>query len=215
MDKIFDDQIANVIKLIETGNCEEAVRESGMLLGLANEVWTERHNEGKIDDALMADFANIAMLHVQSLQLAGLLADAFTTAVTALWQMSLDKKFNTCRSIDVAVIAILNSAITSFLGSLPELIPVPGKEDHSHADAILSYLASILYARYNKAKSIDIEPVKLAYTILSDMRRMGNIQSPDVVVPVDGKETAVPADDLPAIMPDLVGRAVALGFKAD
>ena len=208
----LDTDFRQLTRLMAENNIEEAVRLSGIMLASVNENWTEHHNTGHDDPTALNDLAHVAMAHVQALQLANLHTDAFTTAVMSLWQMSLDSRFGTSREIDVPVIAILNSAITSLMGSLPILISNPDANDRAHADAILTYLSSMLFARYQFAKTTDVEPVKLAYTILKDMKQYNMIKSPTLTLPVDGKVKTVPADDVAAIMPDLTGRAIAHGF---
>lgn len=202
---------------LASAKIDEAVRVSGEATATADAEWTRLFNahDSSCEDALVA--ANfIAGRHLVALLQANVSVEAYSTAAMLLYRSTLvkDNSASLAQSLLDILCSMLQAALN--IGEMRGYMSVGGEGDAPDGEAVghyahvLSYVASMLYAYYQKVGETrpDTPLLEDAYALLSQMQEIGAIQSPEVNVA--GKDVA--AYDIAGILPDLLGRSKAIGM---
>lgn len=192
--------------MLDKGNIQDAVLLSGEKLAIIDSIWTDirNNNQPTIDE--ISTLAIIASYHAQSLAMMGDFQNSYATSATVLFQIAYDG--NTSLSLSQSSLLLYIVAITSLM----QLINHIHNDDdiiREHIEAIMRYLASLLYYQYNiiNKTNPDFPHLATAYHLL----RMLKVDSPTIKVL---SEHINPDNPLP-IFSDLIGRSKAMGFLED
>ncbi len=193
-------------RMLDNGDIQDAVMLSGEKLAIIDSLWTGVRNNKQPSIDEISTLAIIASYHAQSLAMMGDNHNAYATAVTVLFQIAYDG--NISLSLSQSSLMLYITAITSLM----EIVNHIHNDDDSvkeHIEAIMRYLASLLYYQYNivNKSNPSFPHLSPAYHLL----RMLNVESPTITV-LDKKinpETSLP------VFSDLMGRSKAMGFLDD
>lgn len=195
---------------LAAGRTDEAVRLSGEATATLDAEWTGLYNRksAEADAALVA--ANfIACRHLEALMAAGMAEEAFATALMLMYRSTMALRHSA--EVEKSQLDIALRAVNSLLEAGERRGLTQGDEATvDHFAHILTYLASMLYALYKNVgdRYPDFPVLEDAYAALSQLQEIGAVQYPEVRV----ADKDIPAGDIPAIMPDLLGRARSLGL---
>lgn len=197
---------------LASGHVAEAIRQSGEATATLDAEWTRLYNEGSREsDAALIAGNFVAARHLDALMQGDMVDEAFSTAMMLLYRSTLARE-NT-PSLAQSQLDILCRLLSSGLElgdrrgfTSPEADPA----DVDHFAHIVTYIASMLYAFYRKVGEYrpDSPVLEDAYALLEQMDAIGAIQQPDIRI----KDADIPADNVSAILPDLLGRARALSL---
>ena len=195
---------------IAAGRIDEAVRLSGEATATLDAEWTRLYNSKSAEaDGVLAAANFIACRHLEALMAAGLAEETFATAVMLLYRSTMALRHSA--EVEKSQLDIALRAVNSLIEAGERRGLTQGDEATiDHFARILTYLASILYTLYKNAgdRYPDFPVLEDAYATLSQLQEIGAVQYPAVRV----VDKDIPASDIRAIMPDLLGRARALGL---
>lgn len=207
MDEELKRQLDDILGMLERGDTDSAVRESG-------EIFSRANNRCAADNTPenMSRLALTAISHIQALTAAGFVRDGFETACSMLYLISDSRTRNS--ETDYALIPLGVEAVSLLMQALPQMFPAgPDENAREHSTVVASILASLLY--HNYIAYHDIHPEAPATTaarqIINDMIQARMMQAPTIQTP-DGD--VAPTDTEP-VFAELIGRARALGFFAE
>lgn len=204
--------------MAEEGNLEDAVRFSGEELARLDNLWRRAHN-ARLRSASPAesspspkqpvtDMAAMAVCHAEMLLHAVLAQDAYAVAVTAIAALAMEN----ADSREPQLMLELTALACMALNTLAETDPVPaqlsGEEAREHFPLIITYCASMLYYWYAQTAKTPSEWHRDINPLLRTLIRTGAVQSPTLTIAA----AEVSPADTAAILPDLLGRSMALGL---
>ena len=196
--------------LLDNGAIEDAVLLSGEALAKAHHFWASainNHSESQHEVNIMAIAASI---HCYALALMGKTNDAYSTAIGAILQITIDN--NRSRNIDNSMLSIYTTAAVSLMRILSENPPCDS-EAKEHGTIITRYIASLLYYYYNLIgnEMPDSPYLESAYATLNHLRQFTSIETPSINVLGQWVSPNEPHD----IIGDLIGRSRALSLLSD
>lgn len=201
---------------LDAGRIEDAIRLSGEATATLDAEWTRLHNSGASEsDAALIAGNFVAARHLDALMQGGAVDEAFSTAMMLLYRSTLaGQKSPALAQSQLDILCGLLSATLETGDRHGLTSPAADATDVDHFAHIVTYIASMLYAFYKKVGETrpDTPVLEIAYTLLEQMDAIGAIQQPFIRI----KDSDIAADDIPSILPDLLGRAKALSlFKTD
>ncbi len=193
-----------VAAAVATGDFQTAVSLSGDALAHCDARWTEALNSHTDTSDAIADSMLAGTAHVDALAHSGQTAEALSTAVLLLTQDAIDPSQNSeVIPGRVRLLCMSVEAVDSLMQATP-----PDDFVKEHAMSIVTSLGSMLYVSYNQLRqSMPEGPiVNDAYALLSQLRKLGAVQWPNVTI---GTET-IDAADRGRLLGDIIGRLRAL-----
>lgn len=213
----LDQIVATTRAMMAEGRCDDAARYSGEAVArLHQSVAQARFNHAatsmQLADMLFAIDNHLRVLFTQSLY-----TDIFTTAIVALAQSLADVAAindDDSLKIDVnsACMLLMGDALSALIGFTQSAPPVPDSPEADYLSNMLVESASLLFVAYNKIKAANPDNPELpaVYDLLNQLLPLGAIRSTVVIA-----DKEIPAEDAGALLGDLLGRAMALGWFAD
>lgn len=206
--------------LLSQGCFQEAASYSGEAVARLHSRWNVALHSGEPSAMLLADTLFAVDNHLRVLFTQNLYSDIFSTAIVALAQAVSDPSFSptateaTEESKLVAdgrmlLLADAVSALTRYVESNP---PAPDSPDAEHLSTMIMISASLLFGSYRQVNSLSPTNPDLPeiYSMLRQFREMGAIAT---TINIQG--SPVDISDIGALLGDLLGRALALGWLND
>lgn len=207
-------------RLLSEGDPLGALSWSGEAVARFHAQWGNAVREKRPSAAELRDMLFAADNHIRILFTQNLFTDIFTTAAVALAQATADPAFATSkpnpdeteRHIDGGRMLLLADALAALMRHVEANPPQPSSPEADHLSAMVIETASLLYEAYRQTMSHspgnpDLHDV---YSMLSQLQPSGAIRSS---LTVAGNN--IPASDTGAILGDILGRALALGWLND
>lgn len=197
---------------ISSGDIEEAIRLSGEATATLDAEWTRLYNAGEngCDAALIAGNF-VACRHIDALMQGGAVDEAFPTAMLLLYRSTLARSSSAELAQSQLDILCLSLSSALHIGEAQGFTSPEADDDViDHFAHIVSYIASMLFAFYNEVGNSrpDTPMLEDAYQLLEQMQAIGAIQQPCISI----ADSDIAANDIPAVLPDLLGRCKALGI---
>lgn len=210
MNDILSDILSKVKEcndLMDNNVVNEAVVLSGEALALAYEQWSARINSHLDSFDEINTMAVAALCHCDALAMIGDFQEAYSTALGAILQISVDK--NKSDNINQSLLSIYTTATFSAVNIFARL---SSEDEYSreHVQIIIRYLASMLYYYYNVVGANVPASVFLenAYDALFHVRNYTKIDTPTINVLNKQIDPAFPHE----LIGDLIGRSQALSL---
>lgn len=204
------DKIAEANALIDY-NTHDAVVLSGEALAQSYEEWQVKINASRPSREEITVMSIAASCHCNALATASQFRDAYSTAVVAILQITVDG--NTSSDINQSLLSLYSTALYSLLTILSSSNPSENGIAREHVEAITRYIASMLYYYYNLVgkESPSCPYLEGAYRGLEYANNLIRIETD--TISVNGLEInpASPND----IIGDIIGRSNAIGLLAD
>ena len=201
----------SIDEMIDRGDLEDAVRFSGELLAKADSLWASAKNNNLSSLDEISILSILAAYHCEALAMMNNINDAYATAVTALFQMTIDGYDSL--SIKQSAMQLYITAIFALMQIIQQQFANADEIAREHLNEIMRYLASMLYYYYNQVGVCNSEfpHLSVAYQILLQLKNDVDIQSPTIKVLNEEVNPAVPL----SLFADLVGRSQAIGLMHD
>ena len=201
----------SIDEMIDRGDLEDAVRFSGELLAKADSLWASAKNNNLSSLDEISILSILAAYHCEALAMMNNINDAYATAVTALFQMTIDGYDSL--SIKQSAMQLYITAIFALMQIIQQQFANADEIAREHLNEIMRYLASMLYYYYNQVGVCNSEfpHLSVAYQILLQLKNDVDIQSPTIKVLNEEVNPAAPL----SLFADLVGRSQAIGLMHD
>ena len=198
-------------RFIAEGDIQAALSYSGEQLALLHSLWGNEVRAGRPAQSLLAEMLLALDNHARVLISQGLFTDAYTTSIVALAQAIGSTKHDDVNVVraEMTVLSVATVALMQYVEATP-----PSDETASaHLSAMIVETASLLYHKYKAVMADDPQCPALPdiYSLLKQLLSMGAVTDGSVKI----GDRDVPVSDQGAILGDLLGRALALGWLAD
>ncbi len=205
------DKIAEANALIDYNNTHDAVVLSGEALAQSYEEWQIKINASQPSREEITVMSIAASCHCNALATASQFRDAYSTAVVAILQITVDGNIST--GINQSLLSLYSTALYSLLTILSGSNPPESGIAREHAEAITRYIASMLYYYYNLVgkESPSCPYLEGAYRGLEYANNLIPIETDTISVNGQEINPAYPND----IIGDIIGRSNAIGLLAD
>lgn len=205
------------IEQLANSNLDDAVRLSGEELAHLDNVWRNAHNRRESQDVIIEsvrNLADMAVCHCDMLMRAELFTDAYATAVTSIMAISIEGQDSALPQQMMALTSLATMALDAISAYLN-----PGDADTAtHFTTIVKYCASMLYYWY--AQTVENAGVwhSRVTPLLRMLIRANAVDSPNVTVSQPNEShpsISVSASNTALILPDMIGRSIALNLMTE
>lgn len=183
----------------------------------------------------VTEMATMAVCHADMLMRAGMPQDAFAVTLTTIAALTMEGADRTEPQLMMTLCALTCLALNTLAETDPMPPALATPEAREHFPVIISYCASMLYHWYAQTVAAPTPWHQRITPLLRTLIRAGAVQSPTLTIatdtrhfatnttegidsakgsePAQGPTTTVDsAGNTAAILPDLLGRALALGL---
>lgn len=206
-------QSAEIEQLAED-NLDDAVRLSGEELAHLDNIWRNKHNNSEPQENIakaVRNLADMAICHCDMLMRAQLFADAYATALTSVTAISIEGQDSALPQQMMALTALATMA----LDALSDRFNPEDSEIATHFRTIVRYCASMLYYWYSQTvNKVGVWHARVT-PLLRMLIRANAVESPEITVsqPEETQQRlTVLSSNTSAILPDLIGRSIALNL---
>lgn len=202
--------IDNTRYLLSTGDFEEAARQSGEAVARAHSRWGEAVNSSLPSTTLLVELFDLLDNHLKVLITQGLYTEIFTTSMVALAQSTSDPSFES-DEVAPSRMLLLADAVVALIHYANSVPMDPDSPQAEHLANMIIETSSLLFNVYKRVNEMgENEHVKDIYDMLYDLKEHNALRS---TVMISGNE--VPIEDSSAVIGDLLGRALAMGWIND
>lgn len=218
MKSIVEDVVAETRRLLADGDYAQAVAYSGEEFAKLHGRWAAAGSDVDAAAPLMLDMLLVADNHLRVLFTGRLFTEIFSTAMVTMGRTLMtdlpdaESLRPTVLRIQSARMLIVADALTALMNYVEMDPPKPSSPEAQHLSALLAETASMLYNYYNKVKSDSPDDPELPeiYALLNQLMPLGAIRTAVVI-----NNTEVPTSDTNAMIGDMLGRVLALGWLTD